>query len=236
VSVVIAMDGPSGTGKSTVARRLAEELGVSYLDTGAMYRAATLQVLRSAVDPSDSAAVAAATEELPLRLGTDPERPTVQLGGGDVSAEIRGVAVTQAVSAVSAVPAVRERLVVEQRRIVDEAVKGIVVEGRDIGTVVLPQADVKVYLTASAEDRAARRTKQDLGEGRASEYEAVLADVQRRDHLDSTRLMSPLRAAEDAVTVDTSGLSIEDVLDRLRALVATLPGKTMLGTETGVSQ
>ncbi|MGZ4517347.1 MAG: (d)CMP kinase [Mycobacteriaceae bacterium] len=230
------MDGPSGTGKSTVARRLAAELGVSYLDTGAMYRAATLQVLRSAVDPSDSVAVAAATEKLPLCLGTDPERPTVQLGGDDVSAEIRGAAVTQAVSAVSAVPAVRERLVVEQRRIVDDAVKGIVVEGRDIGTVVLPQADVKVYLTASAEDRAARRTKQDLGEGRASEYEGVLADVQRRDHLDSTRLTSPLRAAEDAVTVDTSGLSIEDVLDRLRALVATLPGKTMLGTETGVAQ
>lgn len=236
MSVVIAMDGPSGTGKSTVARRLAEELGVSYLDTGAMYRAATLQVLRSAVDPSDSVAVAAATEELPLCLGTDPERPTVQLGGDDVSAEIRGAAVTQAVSAVSAVPAVRERLVVEQLRIVGDAVKGIVVEGRDIGTVVLPQADVKVYLTASAEDRAARRTKQDLGEGRASEYEAVLADVQRRDHLDSTRLTSPLRAAEDAVTVDTSGLSIEDVLDRLRALVATLPGKKMLGTETGVAQ
>lgn len=230
-SLVIAMDGPSGTGKSTVARRLAAELGASYLDTGAMYRSATLHVLRTAVDVTDGEAVAAATAQLALSMGTDPAAPSVRLAGEDVSAEIRGPAVTQAVSAVSAVPAVRERLVAQQRGIVQEAERGIVVEGRDIGTVVLPAADVKVYLTASAEDRAARRTKQDLGEGRDSQYEVVLADVQRRDHLDSTRLTSPLRAAEDAITVDTSGLSIEDVLDRLRALVALVSR-----TETGAQK
>ncbi|MEO9222304.1 MAG: (d)CMP kinase, partial [Mycobacteriaceae bacterium] len=127
--------------------------------------------------------------------------------------------VTQAVSAVSAVAAVRERLVALQRGMVEGADGAIVVEGRDIGTVVLPAADLKVYLTASAEDRAERRTQQDVAEGRSADYAAVLADVQRRDHLDSTRLASPLRPAEDAVTVDTSGLTIDDVLERLRALV-----------------
>jgi len=226
-SIVIAMDGPSGTGKSTLARRLAVQLGGSYLDTGAMYRTATLHVLRSDVDPDDAGAVAAVTAELPLTIGTDPEHPWVQLGGQDVSAEIRGAAVTQAVSAVSAVPEVRERLVARQREIAEAAASGIVVEGRDIGTVVLPDAAVKVYLTASAEERASRRTQQDLAEGRESDCDAVLADVQRRDHLDSTRLTSPLRPAEDAVAVDTSGLGVDEVLDRLCALVAA---------ETGVRQ
>jgi len=127
--------------------------------------------------------------------------------------------VTQAVSAVSAVSAVRERLVTQQRSIVSGAEAAIVVEGRDIGTVVLPEADLKVYLTASAEDRAERRTQQDVAEGRSGDYEAVLADVQRRDHLDSTRATSPLRPAQDAITVDTSGLTIDDVLERLRSLV-----------------
>ncbi|WP_127784880.1 (d)CMP kinase [Rhodococcus sp. X156] len=215
------MDGPSGTGKSTVARRLATDLGAQYLDTGAMYRTATLQVLRAHVDLGDPDAIDAATTTLALRSGTDPAHPTVQLGDEDVSAEIRGAAVTQAVSAVSAVPALRVRLVALQREIVRQAPHGMVVEGRDIGTVVLPDADLKVYLTASAEDRAQRRAKQDAAEGRPSDYEAVLADVQRRDHLDSTRATSPLRPAEDAVTVDTSGHSIDEVLTRLRALVAS---------------
>jgi len=219
MSLVVAMDGPSGTGKSTVARRLAVALGGTYLDTGAMYRTATLHVLRVGVDAADGAAVDAATVGLALTIGTDPAQPWVRLGGEDVSAEIRGSAVTQAVSAVSAVPAVRERLVAQQRSIVGGAAAGIVVEGRDIGTVVLPDADLKVYLTASAEDRAERRTQQDVVEGRSGDYDAVLADVQRRDHLDSTRVTSPLRPAEDAVTVDTSGLTIDDVLERLRSLV-----------------
>lgn len=216
--LILAMDGPSGTGKSTAARRLAAELGASYLDTGSMYRAVTLEVLRAAVDPTDTAAVDAATQVLPLVVGTDPEHPHVQLAGEDVSDEIRGAQVTAAVSAVSAVPAVRQRLVAHQRRIAGASTR-IVVEGRDIGTVVLPGADLKVYLTASAQDRAQRRADQDAAAGRRVDIADVLADVRRRDHLDSTRATSPLSRAPDAVLLDTSGIDLDEVLVRLRALV-----------------
>jgi len=216
--LILAMDGPSGTGKSTAARRLAAELGASYLDTGSMYRAVTLQVLRAAVDPTDTAAVDAATQVLPLVVGTDPEHPRVELAGEDVSDEIRGAQVTAAVSAVSAVPAVRQRLVAHQRRIAAASTR-IVVEGRDIGTVVLPGADLKVYLTASAQDRAQRRADQDAAAGRRVDIADVLADVRRRDHLDSTRATSPLSRAPDAVLLDTSEIDLDEVLVRLRALV-----------------
>lgn len=212
--LVVAMDGPSGTGKSTAARRLATELGARYLDTGSMYRTATLHVLRAGVDPGDAAAVDVVTRDLRLTVTTDPEAPTAELAGEDVSVEIRGRAVTAAVSTVSAVPTVRERLVAEQRRIAADA-GAIVVEGRDIGTVVLPHAPVKVFLTASAQDRARRRAAQDG----SADLAAVLADVQRRDHLDSTRPTSPLRPADDAIIVDTSGIDLDEVLVRLRALV-----------------
>lgn len=221
-ALVIAMDGPSGTGKSTIARSLARSLGARYLDTGAMYRTATLQVLRAGVDLADPAAIDAATATLLVTVSTDPEAPRVGLGEEDVSDEIRGGEVTRAVSAVSAVPAVRERLVAAQRRIADElAATGVVVEGRDIGTVVLPAADLKIYLTASAQERARRRHAQEVEAGRDADYESVLADVERRDHLDSTRAASPLRPADDAVTVDTSDLTVERTLDRLSELVGT---------------
>lgn len=151
-SLVVAMDGPSGTGKSSVSRQLAQELGARYLDTGAMYRIATLHVLRKGVDLGDPDAIADATAGLPWSIGTDPTREQVLLDGEDVAQEIRGDAVTKAVSAVSAVPAVRARLVEAQRRLTAEADR-IVVEGRDIGTVVLPDADVKIFLTASSADR-----------------------------------------------------------------------------------
>ncbi|WP_280180627.1 (d)CMP kinase, partial [Nocardia farcinica] len=154
--LVVAMDGPSGTGKSSVSRRLATRLGARYLDTGAMYRVATLRVLRAGVELTDPAAIAAAVKELPLTIGTDPSREVIELDGEDVSAEIRGDAVTKAVSAVSAVPEVRDLLVAAQRDIAADA-RRIVVEGRDIGTVVLPAADAKIYLTASAEARGAPR-------------------------------------------------------------------------------
>ncbi|WP_228771924.1 (d)CMP kinase [Actinokineospora iranica] len=216
------MDGPSGTGKSTVARRLAGALGAGYLDTGAMYRAITLAVLRAGVDPADSAAVLRVAEAADLHIGTDPRHASVHLGAEDVAAEIRGQRVTLAVSAVSAVPRVRDLLVARQRQIINEAgarLGGIVVEGRDIGTVVAPDAGLKVYLTASAAARAARRTAQDSAEGRKSTVDATLADVQRRDRLDSTRAVSPLRPAEDAVEVDTTELDITGVLDHLLAIV-----------------
>ncbi|MFI1919764.1 (d)CMP kinase [Nocardia sp. NPDC020380] len=213
------MDGPSGTGKSSVSRRLATRLEARYLDTGAMYRVATLRVLRSGVDLSDPAAIAVTVKELPLTIGTDPSREVILLDGEDVSSEIRGNAVTKAVSAVSAVPEVREQLVALQREIAVSAGR-IVVEGRDIGTVVLTEADVKIYLTASAEARAARRNAQNIAEGRGDDFEAVLADVQRRDNLDSTRAVSPLRPAEDAVLVDTSDLNMDEVIDELYRVVA----------------
>lgn len=212
--LVIAVDGPSGTGKSTAARRLATALDAAYLDTGAMYRAATLHVLRAGVEVTDGDAVAASTAALTLEIGTDPQVEVVRLGGEDVRTEIRGTAVTAAVSAVSAVPVVRERLVARQREIADAAGR-IVVEGRDIGTVVLPRADLKVYLTASAQERARRRATQDG----TVDHAAVLEAVQRRDHLDATRVSSPLRAAEDAVVLDTSDIDLTETVARLRALV-----------------
>lgn len=217
-ALVVAMDGPSGTGKSSVSRRLASALEASYLDTGAMYRVATVWVLRSGVEPTDADAVAKAVAALPLEIGKDPLSETVLLDGEDVSGEIRCDAVTKAVSAVSAVPAVRELLVQMQRDLASSSTR-IVVEGRDIGTVVLPDADVKVFLTASPEARAERRNKQNIEQGRDDDYESVLADVQRRDHADSTRAVSPLRPAEDSVIVDTSELDLDGVIERLLLVV-----------------
>ncbi|WP_327146624.1 (d)CMP kinase [Nocardia sp. NBC_01327] len=212
------MDGPSGTGKSSVSRKLAARLDAAYLDTGAMYRVATLRVLRSGVDLDDAEAIVAAVKELPLTIGTDPSRELILLDGEDVSEEIRGNAVTKAVSAVSAVSEVRDQLVALQRGIATTAGR-IVVEGRDIGTVVLTDADVKIYLTASAEARAERRNVQNIAEGRGDDFQAVLADVQRRDNLDSTRKVSPLRPAEDAILVDTSELNKDEVIDELYRVV-----------------
>ena len=213
----IAIDGPAGTGKSTLARTLASRLGGAYLDTGAMYRVATLQVLRAGIDPEDSAAVISVSADLPLEIGTDAGSERILLAGEDVSEEIRTAHVTAHVSAVSAVPEVRENLVELQRKLAS-AGGTVVLEGRDIGTVVLPDAEVKVYLTASAEIRARRRTDQDLAAGREADYDRVLAAVVERDRKDSTRAASPLRPAVDAVVIDTSDLTLDEVLDRLVAL------------------
>jgi cytidylate kinase len=220
---VVALDGPSGTGKSTVARRLALELHASYLDTGSMYRAVTLAVLRAGPEPDTAAAVAVALAA-PIQVGTDPSAPTIRLAGEDVAVEIREEPVTAAVSAVSAHPEVRRRLVAMQQGIIadvlaDPARAGIVVEGRDIGTVVAPQAPLKVYLTASDEVRASRRSSQDRIAGRVGDHARTLVAVQRRDALDSGRATSPLRAAVDAVTLDTSELDVAEVLGALRAMV-----------------
>jgi cytidylate kinase len=215
---MIAIDGPAGTGKSSVSRGLARALVARYLDTGAMYRIVTLAVLRAGIDLDDVDAVGAAAEDVDLAIGYDPDEDRSYLAGEDVSAEIRGDEVTKAVSAVSAVPAVRTRLVRLQRELA--AGQGsVVVEGRDIGTVVLPDADVKIFLTASAEERALRRNDQNIASGLGDDYEAVLADVKRRDHLDSTRAVSPLRAADDALVVDTSDMSEPQVVAHLLDLV-----------------
>jgi cytidylate kinase len=197
---------------------LARALGARYLDTGAMYRIVTLAVLRGGIDPADEAAVGATAAEVQLSVGYDPDVDHCQLDGEDVSVEIRGDEVTQAVSAVSAVPAVRTRLVGLQRALASGP-GSVVVEGRDVGTVVLPDADVKIFLTASAETRARRRNDQNVAAGLPDDYDGVLADVRRRDHLDSTRAVSPLRAASDAVVVDTSEMNESEVIAHLLELV-----------------
>lgn len=211
---VIAIDGPSGSGKSTVARGVARALGLRYVDTGATYRAATLAVLRAQVEPTDPAAVEAVVAAVDIDMSTDPDAPGVQVDGTDVTAEVRGAEVTAAVSAVSAVAAVRRRLVELQRAL---AVTGAVVEGRDIGTVVAPDAPVKVYLDADPQVRAARRAADADAGVRATgdPVQAVAADLVRRDRLDSTRAASPLQRAPDAVRLDSSALSAADVIARV---------------------
>ncbi len=198
-------------------------MGARYLDTGAMYRIVTLAVLRAGVDLGDTPAIETAVSDVPLSVGYDPDEDRAYLDAEDVSTEIRGDAVTKAVSAVSAVPAVRARLVGLQRELA-AGPGSVVVEGRDIGTVVLPDADVKIFLTASAEERARRRNEQNVANGLGDDYEAVLADVKRRDHLDSTRAASPLRAADDALMVDTSDMSESDVIAHLVDLVEQRAG------------
>ena len=216
--LILAVDGPSGTGKSTMCRALAKKLDAKYVDTGAMYRVATLAVLRAGVDPVDTDAVIEATADLPLEVSDDPDSTAVLFAGEDVAREIRGPEVTQHVSAVSAIPQVRVNLVELQRKLAREAGRAIV-EGRDIGTVVLPDAPAKVYMTASAEVRAKRRFDQDVAAGRDADFDAVLADVKRRDEADSSRKTSPLRPADDAEIVDTSEMTPDEVLAALTAVV-----------------
>ncbi|RFU19269.1 (d)CMP kinase [Geodermatophilus marinus] len=218
----VTLDGPSGTGKSSVARAVAARLGAAYLDTGAMYRAATVAVLDAGVDPEDPAAVAAVVGRARIEVGTAADTELVQVDGVDVAARIRGAEVTRAVSAVSAVPAVRRQLVDQQRTLVAEA-DAVVVEGRDIGTVVLPGATLKVYLTAAPEARAERRAAQ-LGITDPREVRALAADLRRRDEYDSSRADSPLRPAADAVVVDSTDLSREGVVDRVVELATSAVG------------
>ncbi|WJY97526.1 (d)CMP kinase [Corynebacterium fournieri] len=216
--LIVAVDGPSGTGKSTMCRALAKRLDAKYVDTGAMYRVATLAVLRAGIDPADTAKVIDATADLPLEVSDDPDSTQVLFAGEDVKAEIRGAEVTRHVSAVSAIPEVRVNLVELQRKLAREAGRAIV-EGRDIGTVVLPDAPAKVFMTASAEVRAKRRYDQDVAAGREADFDAVLADVQRRDEADSSRATSPLKPADDAVLVDTSEMTPDEVLQALTGIV-----------------
>ena len=216
--LILAVDGPSGTGKSTTCRALAKQLDAKYVDTGAMYRVATLAVLRAGVDPADTQSVIEATADLPLEVSDDPDSKQVLLAGEDVSGEIRGPEVTRNVSAVSAIPEVRVNLVELQRKLARQAHRAIV-EGRDIGTVVLVDAPAKAFMTASAEVRAQRRYDQDVAAGRDADFETVLADVQRRDALDSSRATSPLRPADDATVIDTSAMHPDEVLSTLVELI-----------------
>ncbi len=218
--LVVAVDGPSGSGKSSTARGVARVLSLAYLDTGAMYRAMTWALLERGIDPTDADAVAQGAEQVRLVSGTDPDAPTIEADGVDVSAPIRGPHVTAAVSPVSAVPQVRRLLVEQQREVIAAADGGIVVEGRDIGSVVAPDAAVKVFLVADPAARAARRAAED-GTRDAS---ATLASLERRDAIDSTRAASPLVRADGAVEIDGTHLSLEEVVDRVVALVREVRG------------
>jgi cytidylate kinase len=216
VTIVIAMDGPSGSGKSSAAKGVARSLGFRYLDTGAMYRAMTWWMLSQDVPVEDAEQVAARAGEPLLELGTDPDAPTIRIDGTDVSGPIRTREVTNAVSAVSSVPVVRERLVALQREIM--AGGDIVAEGRDIGTVVAPGAPVKIFLTASEEIRAQRRAG-DLTADPAATVQILLQEQARRDRLDSTRKASPMTKADDAVEIDSTELKLEEVVDAVVRLV-----------------
>ena len=218
-SLVIAVDGTSGSGKSSTSRGVAERLGLRYLDTGAMFRAMTWWLLREGIDVRDVAAVAAAARRPRIESGTDPLAPTITVDGVDVSVEIRGEDVTAAVSPVSAVPEVRARLLELQREVIGDG--GIVVEGRDIGSVVWPQAEVKVYLSADADARAARRAAEEGGSDLALTQESLL----ERDRIDSGRATAPLTMADGAVHVDSTHLTLVEVIESIVALaVRVLPG------------
>jgi CMP/dCMP kinase len=206
---LVAIDGPAGSGKSTVARAVAQRLGITYLDTGAMYRSVAYAALAHGVDPADGDALAKLAGGLDIELG---ER--VLVDGADATAAIRGPEVTAVVSAVSAHPAVRAEMVRRQRRWADEHGGGVA-EGRDLGTVVFPHADLKVFLTANEDERARRRQRDD----RAPDVGAVAADLARRDALDSNRTASPLRPADDAVVIDTTGRTVDDVVDQVLGLL-----------------
>ncbi len=210
--LVVALDGPSGSGKSSTARGVARRLGLRYLDTGAMYRAMTWWLLDHGVDVTDPTAVAAHAARPVMTVGTDPVAPTIVIDGVDVSAPIRGAAVTAAVSQVSAVPAVRARLVEVQRALIGAG--GVVVEGRDIGTVVFPDADLKLFITASPRIRAERRVREIGGD-----VDEVEASIIKRDRSDSSRTHSPLSEADDAVTVDTTDLSIDEVVAHIVSML-----------------
>ncbi|PVG80846.1 (d)CMP kinase [Nocardioides gansuensis] len=212
-TIVVAIDGPSGSGKSSTSRGVADRLGLRYLDTGAQFRAITWWLLREGVDIHDPEAVAARVGEAEIESGTDPLAPTITADGEDVSVAIRSEAVNAAVSPVSAVPEVRTRLLQLQREAIGEG--GIVVEGRDIGSVVAPDAQVKVYLSADPEARAVRRALEEGGSDVSATQESLLA----RDRIDSSRTTAPLTMAEGAVHIDTTMFTLDEVIDQVVALV-----------------
>src|SRR5215216_1215101 len=208
--MIIAIDGPSGSGKSTLGRLLARALKLLYIDTGSMYRAVALAVIEADVDPNDTAAVTKLANQIDIDLEGDPDSLSVLLDGRDVTEEIRSESVTEMSSIVSSIPGVRRAMVERQRAL---GKRGAVLNGRDIGTVVFPDADVKFFLTAVPEERAERRYKED--QSSATTLAETLADMMERDRRDSTRADSPLKVAEGAVVIDSTGKSIEEVFEEM---------------------
>ncbi|MBR0163652.1 MAG: (d)CMP kinase [Lachnospiraceae bacterium] len=212
----IAIDGPSGAGKSTVARILAKELGFVFIDTGAMYRALAIRTLEEGIDATDQAAVEEAAERATVTIRFEDGTQHVFLDGTDVTARLRDQTVGDTASAISVYGRVRERMVELQQALAKEA--DVIMDGRDIGTVVLPGADLKIYLTASSFVRAKRRYDELIARGEQAHLPDIEQEIKERDHRDTTRTHSPLRRAEDAVEIDSSGLTIEEVVARIRAL------------------
>ncbi|MBQ5754602.1 MAG: (d)CMP kinase [Oscillospiraceae bacterium] len=222
MSISVAIDGPSGAGKSTLAKRLAGELGYVYVDTGAMYRAIGLYTLRQGKDPKDAAAVEALLPQINMEAKPAPGGQQMLLNGEDVTAEVRREEVGMAASAVSAHPAVRAFLLEKQREMARS--QNVLMDGRDIGTVVLPDATVKIFLTAAAEARAQRRMKELVEKGQPKSFEAVLADVLQRDLQDSTRAAAPLKQAEDAIRLDTTYLDFDESFERMKEIILRRAG------------
>lgn len=215
--LIIAIDGPSGSGKSTLGRMLARELGLLYIDTGSMYRAVALAVIEStSVNETDDVAVGSLAERVDIDLAGEPDSLKVTLDDRDVSDRIRDEDVTHISSIISTIPAVRRAMVARQRELGE---RGAVLNGRDIGTVVFPNADVKFFLDAAIEERAQRRLAEEREHNPAATYEQTLADITERDRRDTTREDSPLIAAEDAIMVDSSGMSIDDVFQKMMLIV-----------------
>ena len=210
--MIIAIDGPSGSGKSTLGRMLARALKLLYIDTGSMYRAVALAVIEARMDPSDKEAVTALANRIEIDLQGDPDSLSVLLDGRNITDQIRTESVTDMSSIVSTIPGVRRAMVERQRAI---GKRGAVLNGRDIGTVVFPDADVKFFLTAVPEERAERRYKEDHTAGASTTYAETLADMIERDRRDSTRADSPLKAADDAIIVDSTGKSIQQVFEEM---------------------
>lgn len=215
--ISVAIDGPSGAGKSSLAKRLAKDLGYVYVDTGAMYRSIGLYAVRAGVDPKDEAAVTALLPQIKLAIRLVDGAQHIYLNGEDVSDAIRAENIGMAASAVSAHPPVRAFLLDTQRGLAAD--QNILMDGRDIGTVVLPRANVKIFLTASPEVRAKRRTAELEAKGQTANYEKVLKEIQQRDYQDSHRAIAPLKQAKDAVKVDTSELDIDGVVAAIRKIV-----------------
>lgn len=216
--IKIAIDGPASSGKSTVAKILAKELGYTYLDTGAMYRVATYLTLQAGLGQDDVPAILALIDRYPIAFGVAADgSQTVFAGHEDVTLAIRQNDVTANVSWVSALAEVREKLVAEQQRIAQTG--GIIMDGRDIGTVVLPDAELKIFLVASVDERAERRYKENLEKGIPTDLDKLKQEIAERDHKDSTRQVSPLKPADDAVHFDTTGVSIAGVVDFIRSKV-----------------
>lgn len=215
--ISVAIDGPSGAGKSSMARRLAADLGYTYVDTGAMYRAIGLYVRRAGADTKDSAAVEALLPQIQLDIRLQDGAQHILLNGEDVTEAVRAEEIGMAASDVSAYPAVRSFLLDTQRNLA--ASRDVLMDGRDIGTVVLPNATVKIYLTASADARARRRLAELLEKGKQTDYATVLADIEQRDYQDTHRAVAPLRQAEDAILVDTSDIGIEESFALLKKTI-----------------